>query len=185
MSGRKAKMRRLKRGQTIVAEREPAETESERMRERKRTRRKHITSVVIALLMMGVLALLAYITMRGVVEEVGRAPEAIEADYAVKAQIIDETGREQVSMRTRQYVGQLEQDLRDLGYEMTKVVLPVNTSRELYVDLAGVETYFKVSMERDTAIVAEDMARVLRYLQSHDLHPEYADVRIEGKAYYK
>ncbi len=185
MSGRKAKMRRLKRGQTIVAEREYAESESERMRERKRIRRKHVTSVVIALLMMATLALLGYLTMKEVVREVSKPPEATGDSYQIKTQILDETGREQVSMRTREYIGQLEQDLHDLGYDVAKVILPVNTSRELYVDLVGAETYFKISMERGTAVTAEDMVRVLKYLQERDLHPEYADVRIEGKAYYK
>ena len=85
----------------------------------------------------------------------------------------------------REYIIQLEEDFRALGYTVTKVILPVNTSRELYVDLAGETTYFKVSMDRGAAVTAEDVERMLRYLKERELAPEYVDVRVEGKAYYK
>lgn len=88
-------------------------------------------------------------------------------------------------MRMREYIIQLEEDFKVLGYTVTKVILPATTSRELYVDLAGETMYFKVSMDRGAAVTVEDAVRMMKYLREKDLHPEYVDVRIEGKAYYK
>ncbi len=66
----------------------------------------------------------------------------------VTAEIVDESGRGQISMRMREYIIQLEEDFKVLGYTVTKVILPATTSRELYVDLCGETMYFKVSMDR-------------------------------------
>lgn len=175
----------VKRGQTIVAERERAEADSERMLARKQLRRKRGWAVVIAGLMMAILGLLAY---SGAKELMGFG-EGNDGDAAaaqeITAEVIDESGRGQISMRMKEYIVQLEEDFRELGYMVTKVVLPIGTSRELYVDLAGETTYFKVSMERGAAVTAEDAVRMLRYLRERELTPEYVDVRVEGKAYYK
>lgn len=178
-------MQRLKRGQTIAAERELAESESERLQERKRLHRKRTRSVLMAALVLAILGLLAYTTGKNAVEQYGADNKNTEPEYTIKARIIDEDNRGQISARVNNYMAQLEQDLADLGYTTTQVTLPTGASRELYIDVEGTETYFKVNTDRDTAVTAEDIDRVLRYLSEHDLHPAYADVRIEGRAYYK
>ena len=183
MRGQK-KMQRMNRGQTIVAERERAESDSERLQERKRIQRKRRGSVIFAVLVLAALGVLAYTTGKNAFHEY-EAGKPQEEEYVLKAQIVDEDNRGQVSMRTRNYVVQLEQDFRDLGYTVTQVTLPTGMSRGLYVDLAGEEVYFKVSIDRDAAVTAEDAVRVLKYLKENDLHPQYVDVRIEGRAYYK
>lgn len=68
---------------------------------------------------------------------------------------------------------------------MTKVTLPTGMSRELYVDLEGRTEYYKVNLDRETAVTAEDIDRMVRYLEKNGVTPEYVDVRIEEKAYYK
>lgn len=185
MRGQKSKMKRMRRGQTIVAERERAESESERIQEHQRVKRRHTTSVVLAAAILVVLGLLMYLTGKNVVEQYegnGREPQS---EYVVKAEIIDEDNRGQVSTRTKNYIAQLEQDFADLGYTVVQVILPTGMSRELYVDLKGEEVYFKVNTDRDTAVTVEDADRVLKYLKENDLHPSYVDVRVEGRAYYK
>ncbi len=185
MRGQKSKMKRMQRGQTIVAEREHAETESERIQEHQRTKRRHKVSVLLAILVLVALGLLIYMTGKNVVEQYETGGKEPELEYTIKAQIVDEDNRGKISTRIKNYIAQLEQDLADLGYMVTQVILPTGTSRELYVDLAGRETYLKVNIDRDTAVTAEDADRTLRYLDEHDLHPTYADVRVEGRAFYK
>lgn len=181
-----SKMKRINRGQTIVAEREHVESESERMQARKRLHRKRVRSVTVAALMLAVLGLLAYTTGRGYVQEMSPSmKDEDESDYVIKAKIVDEDNRGQISTRMKTYIAQLERDLRDLGYTVTQVVLPTGTSRELYVDLAGEKAYLKVNLDRDAAMTAEDADRVLKYLKEKELEPGYIDVRVEGKAYYK
>jgi hypothetical protein len=42
-----------------------------------------------------------------------------------------------------------------------------------------------MSVDRDTAVQAEDMAHMIRYLDEKGISCDYVDLRIEGKAYYK
>ncbi len=175
---------KMKRGQTIVAEREQAESESERLQERRRIHRKRRNSVISAIVILGALGVLAYITGKNAMMEY-ETGKAQEEEYIIRVKIVDEDNRGQISTRTKNYIAQLEQDMRDLGYTITQVVLPTGTSRELYVDVEGIETYLKVNTDRDTAVTAEDADRVLRYLGERDLKPAYVDIRVEGRAYYK
>lgn len=177
--------KQLKRGQTIAGELEQAEPESERLQERKKVHRKRRRSVIFALLLMSALGALIYMTGKNAMEEYETSGETGEKEYQLRAQIVDEDNRERISTRTKEYAAQLEQDLHDLGYTVTQFTLPTGMSRELYVDIDGEEAYFKVNMDRDTAVTAEDIGRVAKYLRERDLHPTYVDVRVEGKAYYK
>lgn len=175
----------IKRGQTIAAEREYAESESQRMQMRKQAKRKHRASVIVVLLLMVVLAALGYFTLQDVVRQEQDIAVEDDKEVAVTTEIVDEMGREQISERTKQYIAQIEQDFKDLGYTVTRVTLPMNSSREILIDLADQKPYFRVSLDRGTAVSAEDVVRMIKYLGQHKLTPTYADVRIEGKAYYK
>ncbi len=187
MRGQKHQAQALKSGRTIVAERERAETESERMQARKLARRKHKTSILMTLLFLVICGLITYLGGR----EIMRRNEVVPSDlvgkdeYKISAEVVDEEGSEQLSSRMKAYIAQLEQDFRDLGMQVIRVTLPAGKSREVYVDLGGVETYLKLSVDRATAISAEDAKRALKYLEDHDAHPAYVDLRVEGKAYYQ
>lgn len=188
MRGQKRKNNeQMRRGRTIVAEREHAESDSERMRARMKARRKHDYAVLIVGLIIAILALCVYMG----VKEVSRVRTEAELNEKkpkaqITAQIVDEDERGQISTRMREYIAQLEQDFLDLGYRVVKVTLPTGMTRTLYIDLNGIEgVYFKVNLDRGTAVTAEDAVRMLDYLQKHDLHPAYVDVRTQGKAYYQ
>lgn len=179
----------LKSGRTIVAERERAESESERMQARRKAHRKHTTSVFMILLMAAVVILAIYLGGKEMMQQKSVVPsEQIGngEDNTIAAEVIDEeTGNLQLSGRMKKFIATLEQDFRDLGYKVRRVILPTGKSHELYIDLEGIDPYFKVSTDRDTAVSAEDVKRVIRYLEEGDIHPQYVDVRVEGKAYYQ
>ncbi len=185
MRGQHNETKQMKRGQTIAAERERVESESERLLERKKIRRKRRRSVLLGLVFLLVLGALLYITGRNAMERYEQENKPEMKEYILKARIVDEDNRGQISERTKEYAALLEQDLQDLGYTVTQIILPSGTSRELYVDIEGEEAYIKVSTDRDTAVIAEDTDRMLKYLKKNDLHPGYVDVRVEGKGYYK
>lgn len=177
-------MQGMKLGRTIVAERERAESDSERMMARKKARRKQRTSVMIVMLLGVILALVLYVGVNEWKDE-RQEVSGKTTEVEIRAQVIDEDNRGQISARTKTYIAQLERDLADLGYIVTKVTLPTGMSRELYVDLEGKEGYFKVNLDREMAVTAEDIDRMVRYLEKNGIVPEYVDVRIEGKAYFK
>ncbi len=180
----KSKERGLRRGQTIVAAREHAESESERMLARKKVQRKHVISVLIVLVLFLAIGGLIYVGIMSMVREKVEMRTSTE-EYEIAAEIVDETGGGQVSARVKEYIGRIERDFAMLGFKVKRVVLPTGMSRTLYVDLEGMTTYFKVSLDRGTAVSAEDAKRMIDYLKEHDLQPEYVDVRVQGKGYYK
>ena len=42
-----------------------------------------------------------------------------------------------------------------------------------------------MTMDRSSAVQAEDMARMIRYLDGKKIRATYVDLRVEGKAYFK
>ena len=65
------------------------------------------------------------------------------------------------------------------------VVLPFQKAREIHVYFADRNEYYKMTMERGSTVQVEDAERMVRYLDKKSLTPEYVDLRVEGKAYYK
>lgn len=176
----------IKRGQTIVAEREKTESESERLKIRqKETMRARMTAatfiVAVAAVLVMILALGHFIWSR--VKPVEEEPKVT---YTPTVEVIDERGDgyAEKSEKVRNYVGLIEQDFQDAGYKVAKVVLPANKLREVDVYLEGRGEYYKCQLDRGTAETVEDVARMIRYLDSNGVSPTYVDVRIEGKAYY-
>lgn len=120
--------------------------------------------MIIVILLGVILGLVLYVGVNELNKE-RRAIMEETAEVEIWAQVIDEDNRGQISTRTKAYIAQLEKDLEDLGYIVTKVTLPTGVSRELYVDLEGRTEYFKVSLDRETALTAEDIDRMVRYLE--------------------
>ncbi len=158
------------------------ESGEERAELHRQTKRRHFTSVLVAALMVGIMGLIAYTSARGAVEEARRTPERGD-DYELRAELVDETGHGRISGRMQEFIGQVEQDFQEAGYEVSRVTLPAQTSREILVDLEGRKGYIKMTMDRGAAVGVEDAVRVMNYLG--DREAEYIDVRLEGKAYFK
>lgn len=174
----------VKVGRTIAGEWERQESESERLAARKKAKNKKIFKVLILFAVLGVIT--AVIVMEVSTWMVNR--KKIEtAKYVPQptVNIIDESGQG-ITNKIREYVGQLELDLKDIGLTLNRAVVPAGKNREIDIYLDGYdEYYFKLNVDRETAIGAEDAKRMLAYLTEHDLHPQYVDVRVRGKAYYK
>jgi hypothetical protein len=106
-------------------------------------------------------------------------------------EVVDQTGIQAVnnrilaSNRFLGFVGRTIGKFAEQGYRVTKVVLPENTTRQLLLSLDGVGYPIKVSVDRPAGAQAEDAARSIRYLASRGVNPEYLDVRVSGKAFYK
>lgn len=170
-------------GRTIAGEWERQESESERLAARKKEHGKKIfkiVSLLVILVVVGVIAAMeasVWINNRAKEEEAARIIQpAIE--------IIDEAGAG-VTSRMREYVAQVEQDLADVGLTANRAVIPAGKMREVHLFLNGYDYYIKMNIDKETGVSAEDTKRMVEYVTTHDLHPEYIDVRIKGKAYFK
>lgn len=173
----------MKVGQTIAQEWEKQESESERLKNRKKAKGKKVVkvlSVVAIIILIGVIIVMQvmnYMNTRKKIEEEKNTITPV-------AQIIDESGLG-VTKRMKEYVGTIEQDLADLGYKLNRAVLPSGKTREVDLFLDDYSYYFKINIDRASAVSAEDMKRMISYLTENNLTPSYVDVRVKGKGYFK
>ena len=110
--------------------------------------------------------------------------EAIQTPTEPTVQIIDENVGDNVSTRVKEFVARLEDDVKDYNLKIEKIVLPAQMAREVDVYLKGKGEHYKMSLDRDSAVQAEDMKRMMLYLEEKEIDCNYVDLRIEGKAYY-
>ena len=169
---------------TIVGERDRQEKASERMQARQKAKTKKIMSVMITVGVLLVLFILAVMTVR----EWLRPPEVTvvaEEEYAPTVEITDEDSSGYVTEGIKRYVGRVERDFKDLGYTVTRAIVPAGKMREVDIYVEGRPEYYKMNLDRGTAVSVEDAVWMLKYLSERGISPSYVDVRIAGKAYYK
>jgi len=89
------------------------------------------------------------------------------------------------SKRFLAFVGRVVYLAKSSGYTVTKAVLPPNTTRELELQLSGYGFYVKLSIDRSAGEQVEDMTNAIRYFVGTGQSPQYIDVRVSGKAFYR
>lgn len=167
----------------LRVEREKSELESKRLRQNKRAKRRRVLVILgaLGLLVVGVKFLANKFS------EIRAEREVVVAvrKYEPQVPIVDE-GNAGISERIKNYVGMLERDLAELGFKVEKVMLPAGKIRELDVYLAEQKWFFKVSIMRGTAETAEDIMRMMKYIDANKVNVgAYVDVRLTGRGYYK
>lgn len=184
----------MKSGRTIGEAREKLETRNERAAARKKDKTKKIYRVsftsfafVITAIALAVLFLI-FINQDEPVIPVLDEPTSVEV-FEPTIEIVDQDAgitSGKITSRMKQYVGQAESDLRELGYTPTKAVIPTGSIREVDIYLDGYTGFVKMTVDRASAVSAEDTDRLIRYLASNGINDfEYLDVRLDHQAYWK
>ena len=176
--------RDYKLGKTIVgAHGRDRAVELKRLAERKKRRRRNmVVGIGCAVIGVGLIIWVA-IGIAGMMSEQD-AVTVKEPEWEPTVEIIVEGGGS-VSDRMVEFVAKLERDFSDLGLGVNRVILPQGKSRELDVYLVDRLEYYKMSVDRGSAVQAEDAERMMRYLDERGVVADYVDLRVEGKAYYK
>lgn len=105
--------------------------------------------------------------------------------------IVDESGIQQApgtaiaSSRFLNFVGRAVSVAARYGMTVDQAIIPPDTTRQLQLKITGHAYPFKLSLDRPVGEQIEDMSKVVAYLDSKKLTPQYVDVRVSGKAYYK
>jgi cell division septal protein FtsQ len=89
------------------------------------------------------------------------------------------------SNRFLSFVGRVVSVSKTYGYTVIQASLPNNTTRELEVKLKEGNYIIKLSIDRPVGEQIEDMANAIKYFTNSGQTPEYIDVRVSGKAFYK
>lgn len=106
-------------------------------------------------------------------------------------QIVDESGvrvssgQLVASNRFLAFIGKLLAAANQQGMTITKVTLPLATTRQVELTTLGKVTKYKVSVDRSAGQQVEDISRIIKYLDQRGLAPAYVDVRLQSKAFYK
>lgn len=88
--------------------------------------------------------------------------------------------------RMIRYVGRLVAILNEKGQGVSRLELPLLTSRQVDVYLEGRGYGFKTNIDRDPAGQAADIVNMVSYLDNKQIVPEsYVDVRVSSKAFYR
>lgn len=91
-----------------------------------------------------------------------------------------------LTKRINEFVAQCEMDFWELGYKVTKAVIPAGAVREIDLYISGYSGFVKTVTDRGAGVTAEDFDRMVKYLKGIGVADfTYIDVRIEGKGYYK
>lgn len=106
-------------------------------------------------------------------------------------QIIDqsgvrlEAGTAIASNRFLGYVGRTVSTAAKSGLVVEQVIIPGGTTREIDLRIQGNSSSIKLLIDRPVGQQIEDLVRTLAYFKSKGQQPEYIDVRVSNKAYYK
>lgn len=180
-------------GRTIGERREHLETANERAAAREKDKRRNrfrILTVSIAFIaFIGVLILLARIFFTPPAEPAVTTEPEPAISYEPTIEIVDSSASAtggKITSRMKSFIGMIESDLKEYGYKPVRAVIPVDSIREVDLYLEGYNGYFKTTIDRDAAVTAEDIDRMLRYLAGQGIADfEYIDVRTDGRAFWK
>lgn len=108
-----------------------------------------------------------------------------------KLKIIDESGIPQqsgvaaVSSRFLSFVGYAVVAARDYQLTLTEAIIPQATTRQLEIKVDGRGYPIKLSLDRPVGEQIEDAWYAITYFDKKGTTPQYVDVRVSGKAFYK
>jgi hypothetical protein len=103
-------------------------------------------------------------------------------------EIVDTSGpREGIvaSKRFLGFVGRIVGDMEKRGYKVVRATIPPLTTRQLEITLENISYSFKLNTDRSAGEQCEDIVNIINYLQRNQIMPDYVDVRVKGKAFYK
>lgn len=96
-----------------------------------------------------------------------------------------QAGTTSVSKRFLGFVGRVVSESASLGHIVTKAVLPAGKTRELDISIKSISPIIRLSIDRPVGEQVEDMSRAVQYFSSNNQTPEYIDIRVSNKAFYK
>lgn len=89
------------------------------------------------------------------------------------------------SERFLNFVGQAVARSKDAGVVVTEVSIPAGTSRQVALTLEGYSYEVIMSIDRSVGEQVEDMGRAVRHFSDQGRSPQYVDLRVKGKAFFR
>ena len=95
------------------------------------------------------------------------------------------SGAAVASARFLGFVGNVVRLSESLGHNPVGVRIPPSSTRQIEVSFGDFPYPVKFTTDRPAGEQVEDMGRAVGYMKSNKVTPDYLDVRVSGRAYYK
>lgn len=105
--------------------------------------------------------------------------------------VVDDSGIQQTagtaiaSSRFLNFVGRTVSAAAEKGFVVEQAIIPTGTTRQLELKIKDMQTTVKLSLDRSIGEQVEDMERALAWFEERNQTPEYIDVRVSGRAFYR
>lgn len=113
-----------------------------------------------------------------------RDPKVYIRDESALTQTQGQKIQAVASKRFLEFVGRSVTYFESHAQVVRQVIIPAATTRQVIIKLADGNN-IKMAVDRPVGEQGEDALRALRYFQAHQIRPEYIDVRLSGRVFYR
>jgi hypothetical protein len=105
--------------------------------------------------------------------------------------IVDQSGVPQssgstvASSRFLQFIGRTVDTATSRGLTIERAVIPSGATRQVELFASGHSYPIRMSLDRSVGEQVEDIERALKYFDEKGQSPQYVDVRVSGKVFYR
>lgn len=132
-------------------------------------------------------------SMRGVQQYVDATGTSFARNHYAnpQVQIIDnsgiqvDVGQAVASNQFLSFVGRVVGLANTQQYAVSQVIIPQGTTRQIELRIKDIAYPIKLSVDRPAGEQVEDMTRSIVWLRERNVTPQYLDVRVSGRAYYR
>lgn len=116
---------------------------------------------------------------------------AVNAYQEPAVKIVDNSGVNYTSgtaiasERFLRFVGQAVAQSEASGIIVTEVSIPAGTSRQVALSLKDHQYQVIMSIDRSVGEQVEDMSRAINFFESKGRQPQYIDLRVKGKVFFR
>lgn len=89
------------------------------------------------------------------------------------------------SERFLRFVGQAVAQAEVANIVVTEVSIPAGTSRQVALNIKDRSYQVIMSIDRSVGEQVEDMSRAIQYFESNQRQPQYLDLRVKGKVFFR
>lgn len=94
-------------------------------------------------------------------------------------------GQEVVNQRFLSFLGQAVSQFAKNNLSVSEIVLPQDTVRQVLFLIEGKGYAVKMTVDRAAAAQVEQAIKAMRFIDERRLRPEYLDVRVDQRVFYK
>ena len=94
-------------------------------------------------------------------------------------------GQEVINRQFLSFLGQAVSEFSQHKMNVSEVILPANTVRQVWFKTEGRETQIRMTVDRSAQAQVKQAIATLSYLDNNGAKPGYIDVRVDQRSFYK